>query len=91
MSLVLQQFGVAYGARPVVRNIDVAALPEGRIVALAGANGAGKSSTLRALAGLCRVTGQALLDGEDLAAPAPASARPAGGATCRKACRRLHR
>ncbi|CAN5482380.1 ABC transporter ATP-binding protein [soil metagenome] len=67
MSLVLQQFGVSYGASPVVRDIDVAALPEGRIVALAGANGAGKSSTLRALAGLCRMTGQALLDGEDIA------------------------
>lgn len=67
MSLVLQQFSVAYGGRAVVHGLDLAALPEGRIVALAGANGAGKSSTLRALAGLCRAQGRAQLDGADLA------------------------
>lgn len=73
MSLVLQNFGVAFGARAVVHALDVTALPQGRIVALAGANGAGKSSTLRALAGLCRMSGQALLDGEELARLRPAA------------------
>ncbi|MDP3650487.1 MAG: ABC transporter ATP-binding protein [Rhodoferax sp.] len=67
MSLVLQQLGVSYGAKVVLQGIDLAPLPAGRMVALAGANGAGKSSLLRALAGMCRMSGQALLDGEDLA------------------------
>lgn len=67
MSLVLRQFSVAYAGRAVVHAMDVEALPEGGVVALAGANGAGKSSTLRALAGMCRGQGQAELDGESLA------------------------
>ncbi|QDF98269.1 ABC transporter [Azoarcus sp. DD4] len=73
MSLVLQGLGVAYGGRPVVREVDIDALPAGCIVALLGANGAGKSSTLRALAGLNPMSGRALLDGEDLARLTPAA------------------
>lgn len=67
MSLVLQDFSVRYGSRVVVQEMDLAALPEGGVVALVGANGAGKSSILRALAGLHPMRGQALLDGVDLA------------------------
>lgn len=73
MSLTLQRLGVSYGPRQVVHDIDAAPLPEGRIVALVGANGAGKSSLLRAVAGLCRMTGHALLDGEDLGRLRPAA------------------
>jgi iron complex transport system ATP-binding protein len=66
MSLTLKQFGVSYSATPLIKDIDVDTLPAGQIIALVGANGAGKSSTLRALTGLCRMHGQALLDGKDL-------------------------
>jgi iron complex transport system ATP-binding protein len=67
MSLVLQDISVRYGRREVVQSMSLSALPEGQVVALVGANGAGKSSTLRALAGLHPMRGQALLDGVDLA------------------------
>ena len=42
---------VAYGGIKAVKGIDFAVGP-GEVVALIGANGAGKSTTLRALAGL---------------------------------------
>jgi branched-chain amino acid transport system ATP-binding protein len=42
-----------YGATTVVRNVDIE-VPSGRVVALLGANGAGKTSQLRAVAGLVR-------------------------------------
>jgi branched-chain amino acid transport system ATP-binding protein len=42
-------------------------VPEGQIVTLLGANGAGKSTTLRTISGLLRVTrGQILFDGKPL-------------------------
>ncbi|THF55631.1 ABC transporter ATP-binding protein [Pseudothauera rhizosphaerae] len=71
--LVLRGLGVSYGSKAVVRDIDLAPLPTGCVVAMVGANGAGKSSTLRALAGLNPMSGQALLDGDDLAALDPAT------------------
>ena len=52
-------------------------VPDGRIVALLGANGAGKTSLLRALTGLLDVhegeitKGSVSLDGEDLRRTAP--------------------
>ena len=67
MSLVLQQVGIRYGRKTVVHDVTLAPLLSGSMVAMVGANGAGKSSTLRALAGLQPMTGQALLDGENLA------------------------
>jgi branched-chain amino acid transport system ATP-binding protein len=57
---------VSYGSIVAVRDLslDVA---EGEIVAVLGANGAGKSSTLGAVAGLVRErTGEVTLDGEDV-------------------------
>lgn len=66
MSLILKDFGVSYGSHVLMKDIQVDALPAGQIIALVGANGAGKSSTLRALAGLGHMHGQALLDGHDL-------------------------
>lgn len=67
MSLAVKGLGVCYGNTAVVRGVDWSAPQGGRVIALAGANGAGKSSTLRAIAGLCRMTGEVRLDGENLA------------------------
>lgn len=66
MSLELQQLSVSYGARTVLHSVDCVALHPGRLIALVGANGAGKSSLLRAIAGMTPMQGQVLLDGEPL-------------------------
>ncbi|MHA7885383.1 ATP-binding cassette domain-containing protein, partial [Nitratireductor rhodophyticola] len=49
--LTVQSLQVQYGAVQAVRGIDLE-VREGEIIALLGANGAGKSSTLNALVGL---------------------------------------
>jgi branched-chain amino acid transport system ATP-binding protein len=57
---------LAYGEVPVCRGISIA-VEEGEIVALIGANGAGKSTTLRAIAGLLRPrAGRITFRGEDV-------------------------
>jgi iron complex transport system ATP-binding protein len=66
MSLILKEFGVSYGSQILMKDIHVDALAPGQVIALVGANGAGKSSMLRALAGLGHMHGQALLDGHAL-------------------------
>jgi len=67
---------VSYGAIEALRGVSLIARP-GTTTAILGANGAGKSSLLRAASGLVRVTkGQVLLDGRDVTAlPAPARAK----------------
>jgi len=56
-----------YGERPVLRGVSIQLRP-GEIVALVGANGAGKSSLLKTLAGLVMPTrGRVTLDGQPLA------------------------
>ncbi|MEW6643968.1 MAG: branched-chain amino acid ABC transporter ATP-binding protein/permease [Pseudomonadota bacterium] len=51
-----------YGAAPVLEGIDIE-IREGEMVALLGANGAGKSTAMRAISGLLRpVDGNVLLD-----------------------------
>lgn len=72
MSLEVKGLCVRYGSTAVVQGMDWSAPQGGRVIALAGANGAGKSSTLRAIAGLCRMDGSAWLDGENLAELSPA-------------------
>src|SRR5207247_9090743 len=47
---------VAYGAIRAVQGVDIDA-PRGQITALIGSNGAGKSSTLNAIAGLVPIAG----------------------------------
>jgi branched-chain amino acid transport system ATP-binding protein len=52
-----------YGGVPVVRNLTLHVRP-GEVLAILGANGAGKSTTLLAIAGLLRrVRGEILVDG----------------------------
>jgi branched-chain amino acid transport system ATP-binding protein/branched-chain amino acid transport system permease protein len=57
-----------YGAAPVLENISLDVRP-GEMVTLIGANGAGKSTTMRAISGLLRpVEGAIILDNEPIAA-----------------------
>jgi len=62
---------VRYGPVQAVKGISLR-VEEGEIVALLGANGAGKSSTLWAIAGaLAAASGQIFLNGEDVTALSP--------------------
>lgn len=66
MSLEIVDLDVRYGAVRALRGVTVSA-EEARATALLGANGAGKTSLLRAVAGLVRPSrGRVLLDGEDV-------------------------
>jgi len=53
MLLKVEKIEICYGIIPAVRNLSLK-VKEGQIVALVGANGAGKSTTLKALAGVLR-------------------------------------
>ncbi|MGE5217478.1 MAG: ABC transporter ATP-binding protein [Chloroflexota bacterium] len=68
MSAVLQVSGlrVHYGVIEAVKGIDLT-IAQGRITALLGSNGAGKSTTLLALSGLLRASaGSIIFDGAEL-------------------------
>ncbi len=67
MILRAQSVGVRYGARVAVEGVDLHAHP-GEVLAVLGANGSGKSSLLRALAGVQAHSGEVAWDG---AAAAP--------------------
>jgi len=58
---------VRYAGGPAVHDVSLA-VPEGSVAALLGANGAGKSSTLRAIAGLEASHGRIVFDGTDITA-----------------------
>ncbi len=63
---------VSYGGIEAVRDISFS-VEEGKIVTLIGANGAGKSTTLRTIAGLVRPrSGKIVFDGEDITGKSPA-------------------
>jgi len=53
--LTLSDVSARYGSVPAVHDVSIA-VAEGEAVGLLGANGAGKSSTLRAISGLLRLT-----------------------------------
>lgn len=64
MLLEVKNLHAAYGATGVLRGIDMQ-MHEGSITALLGANGAGKTSTLRALCQMMvRTTGSIKIDGQ---------------------------
>ena len=65
--LSVENLSVSYGAIRALKGISFT-VNAGEIVALIGANGAGKSTVLRAVSGLIRASsGKILLDGRDIA------------------------
>jgi branched-chain amino acid transport system ATP-binding protein len=71
MLLDVQDLRVSYGAIQAVQGISFS-VDEKEIVTLIGANGAGKSTTLKTISGLLRPKGgQMLFNGKDLATVAP--------------------
>jgi branched-chain amino acid transport system ATP-binding protein len=63
----LRSVSASYGNVPAIRDITIE-VGEGEAVGLLGANGAGKSTTLRAISGLVKLTGGRITFlGEDLA------------------------
>ena len=70
--LKIEGLHVHYGGIHAVKGVSLA-IPKGAIVALVGANGAGKSSTVRAIAGLVRPSSGSIVykDKEQLAGKNP--------------------
>ncbi len=80
--LVVAGLHAAYGAIEALRGIDLE-VRDGELVCLVGANGAGKSSTLRAISGLVRATrGRIVLDGREIQGLRPDEILAAGIAHC---------
>ena len=64
--LKIENLHVAYGGIQALRGISLE-VPDGKIVTLIGANGAGKSTTLRTISGLVKAqSGSILWNGEEL-------------------------
>ncbi len=69
--LKIDDLRVNYGGIEAVKGVDFE-VPEGKIVTLIGANGAGKSTILRTIAGLVKpATGRIRLQAEDITALSP--------------------
>lgn len=77
MSLEVQNLTAGYGAVPVLRGVSFD-VPTGGIIAVLGRNGMGKTTLVRALAGLIPAEGRILLDGDDVTG-LPAHERSACG------------
>ncbi|HEY9532815.1 MAG TPA: ATP-binding cassette domain-containing protein, partial [Burkholderiales bacterium] len=78
MLLKVERLELAYGEVPAVREVSFE-VAEGEIVTLIGANGAGKSTTMRGVAGaMLPRRGRILFDGKDVTR-LPAHARAAAG------------
>ena len=71
-----------YGPITALRGLDLSVAP-GELVCLIGANGAGKSSTLRAISGLLAPSqGRIVFDGREIQGDAPAGILKSGIAHC---------
>ncbi len=69
--LEIKNLEIDYGIVRAVKGIDMK-VPKGSIVAILGANGAGKTSTIRSISGLTKVkSGEILYDGEPIHNLAP--------------------
>ena len=76
--LALDTVSVAYGKRRALESVSLT-IGSGEIVTLLGANGSGKSTTLRAISGLARShTGRIVFDGRDITRAAPDAIVAAG-------------
>ncbi|TMV08348.1 ABC transporter ATP-binding protein [Arenibacterium halophilum] len=76
--LSVENLSVAYGSGAPAVNRASFAVGEGSVVALLGANGAGKSSIMKAISGLTPATGTVMFNGEDIST-LPARTRVAKG------------
>ena len=80
--LELDHVGVSYGAVKAVRDVSLH-VDQGEVVTLIGANGAGKSTILRAVSGLARIaSGSLSFAGTDIAKTRPDAIVRAGLAHC---------
>ena len=80
--LELDNLSIAYGAVPAVRNLSLI-VNEGEVVTLIGANGAGKSTTLRTVSRLIRQqSGTIRFDGSDISTLPPHDVVRLGIAHC---------
>jgi branched-chain amino acid transport system ATP-binding protein len=80
--LRLEALRAAYGPIEALRGLDLE-VRRGELVCLVGANGAGKSSTLRAISGLLRPTaGRILFEDREIGGLEPADVLLAGIAHC---------
>ena len=64
--LCVQGLTTGYPRRPVLHGLNLAPMPPGTLAAVVGPNAVGKSTLLKAIAGLRPSTGQVWLDGADL-------------------------
>jgi len=80
--LRLENLHAGYGPITVLRGLDLVVAP-GELVCLIGANGAGKTSTLRAISGLLSPRqGRIVFDGHEIHGREPAAILRAGIAHC---------
>src|SRR6266571_5036014 len=80
--LRLEDLHASYGPIAALRGLDLVVGP-GELVCLIGANGAGKSSTLRAISGLLPpAQGRIVFDGREIQGEGPATILKAGIAHC---------
>ncbi|MBI2161894.1 MAG: ABC transporter ATP-binding protein [Candidatus Rokubacteria bacterium] len=80
--LRVEELHAAYGPVAALRGLDLT-VGQGELVCLIGANGAGKTSTLRAISGLLPAArGRILFDGRPIHAAEPAEILEAGIAHC---------
>jgi branched-chain amino acid transport system ATP-binding protein len=78
----LEDVHAGYGPITALRGLDLTVAP-GELVCLIGANGAGKSSTLRAISGLLAPSrGRIVFDGREIQGEAPAGILKSGIAHC---------
>jgi branched-chain amino acid transport system ATP-binding protein len=69
--LQINELVVRYGEIEALRGVSIG-VDEGQVVTLLGANGAGKSTTLRAISGLIKpVSGEILFDGKPISTRGP--------------------
>jgi len=80
--LKIESLDVHYGGIHAIRNVSME-VPAGSIITLIGANGAGKSSTLRSIAGLVKhITGRISWKGKNIMGMLPEDILRAGIALC---------